>query len=635
MHVSYRRSENKIVIIPNNNYYEHMPYNLLNSSSTSEKVPYFENGKYIKDKRMRGIKFLCCIDNIERIKYEPWFILPDPKMNKKMFLLYKIQKHKHVETGKDTKLFHTWDLESCKEIARRIVRNKIYEDKWDLFKDAAGEKYKEFPIKEYRKPYSYQRKGSWIIANFPEVALLWEMGTGKTQAVVDGFRIRKQKKTIKRMLVIAPLTICENWVEEIEKIDPTLKVGLAQGTSKDKLDILESYYHYDVIVMNYDGVNNDDIYNQIDYFLDDNWMLVLDESTRIKNPGTRRTQRFLSLQSNTQYKIIMTGTPISKHGYDIILPYKFLSTSDIFPQSYKGEMSKYYWINGNKINPKFHTKKKFSEIMYSRGSRVLLSECVELPKKIYRAKTVTFKPNSDAAKAYDSMLSQFIAKIEKEKEYGEITAPIILTQMLRFMQITSGFASMERPGEKFASIYEFDDKPKLEKLSELIDDIGLGSNGTQGIIWSRFTYEIDMIAKLLDKKDIVYGIIDGRTKVDERKYIRQNFQGEIKVKEEKKIKVIIGNPVAGGEGINLTKAQYMVYMSNDYPYRTRKQSEARMYRRGLDHPCVIIDIMVKDSFDMVVYQMLREGKDISDAICLDKIQDFLVGIDNEHIRSKK
>ena len=171
-----------------------------------------------------------------------------------------------------------------------------------------------------------------------------------------------------------------------------------------------------------------------------------------------------------------------------------------------------------------------------------------------------------------------------------VTAPAVITQMLRLQQILSGHLKTD-DGE----VISF----PTQRLDALLD-ICHESSG-KIIIWSRFRYDIISITETLKKVfgDRSTASFFGDTSEDERQRIIREFQSE-----SSGLRFFVGNPATAGRGLTLTRASTVVYYTNDFNLETRAQSEDRAHRISQYNPVTYIDLVCEGTIDEKIVKAL-------------------------------
>lgn len=468
----------------------------------------------------------------------------------------------------------------------------------EKYKDEDGNEL-QYPVEQKNgKPFKNQFVGLMYTTSMMPFALLWEMGTGKTRTAIETYIYYRKKGKVDKCLVICPLSVMDNWEQEIEKwSDCTSEV--LRGTKDDKLELLNRDMA-DFIIMNYESVRV--LEEPLHQWVDSGTMIIADESTKIKNPDAKRSKALIKLGFLTKYKIIMTGTPVTQYAHDLFTPFLFLDSGETFGLRYDSFIDKYFWKNGYRLVPNRDSLEQISNRMYTKSLRFLKKDCLDLPDKIYVDRYVEL-PEYNREK-YNEMVRYAITEIENSER---VTAAIILVQLLRLSQITSGFVV-----DVGHNAVNFTDNPKLDALEDILEE-------TEGkvIIWARFQQDVKNILAICGKLEMEAVSVWGEIPEQERSINVRKFQ------EDEKTRVIVGTPQTGGLGINLTAASTVIYYSNSYSLQDRLQSEDRTHRAGQINKVTYIDILCKNTIDIGIRKILKEKKNIADIVTRDNLREML------------
>lgn len=456
------------------------------------------------------------------------------------------------------------------------------------------------------RPFKNQKVGLHWMKKFPQHALLWEMGTGKTRSAIENFVQKKWVGKVSKVLVVCPVSMLCKWVDEVEKWSNFSAVALI-GIKEKKIEMLEE--DYDFYVINYESLVS--LKKELLTKIDSSWMIVADETTKIKNPLAKRTKTLMQLAKLTEHKLILTGTPITQHAYDAYTQFLFLDNGKTFGLNYDRFIDEYFWRSSFKLIPKHRALEQISDKIYAKSTRFRKEECIDIPQKLYDIRKIELTPY--IREKYEEMVKWCITQIQNQIEQsGEVRAPIILTQLLRLSQITSGFVVDEKQ-----QIVDFEDQPKIEALKEIIEE---SSNGNKILVWARFQHDVEKIMQLCKELEIkavdLYGETDRNTRI-------KNISA---FQNDPTCRILIGTAGTGGLGIDLTAAQTVVYYSNSYSLEQRLQSEDRTHRAGLQHKVLYIDLLANKTIDIAIYSILRQKKRIADIITKDNIWQVSRGI---------
>jgi len=449
---------------------------------------------------------------------------------------------------------------------------------------------------EYKtQPYEHQRKAlnnGGLLKNY---AYFMEMGTGKTKVAIDNVAYLWQNKEIKECVVIAPNSVYTNWVQEIVNHCPLPTNIWCWKISKDK-ELIKSDKENKLsfILMNVEALSHKSgqkwLQNRIN-LNGKSMMMIIDESTTIKNPTALRTKAICKLGTAVKYRRILTGSPITKSPLDLYTQCAFLSKALLGFESFYTFRARYavmhqIQMGGNQILvPKYYTN--LDELEWKLKSfsyRVKKDECLDLPPKLYQQRQVNL--STEQATIYNRLKKRARALIEDKT----VSFNNKLTEILRLHQVCQGFLKTDE-----GTIHEFKNNPKLKELMALLEE----SDG-KVIIWANYVYNIKQIKAALEErygKNSVVSIF-GEVDVEGRKDAVNNFQ------LNDRCRFLVGNPATGGYGLTLTAARYVVYFSNSYNLEVRWQSEDRAHRIGQKDKVTYIDLMVPESLDVMIMSAL-------------------------------
>lgn len=435
-------------------------------------------------------------------------------------------------------------------------------------------------------------------------AFFCETGTGKTKMALDNLTTRWLNGLVKRALVVCPLSGVGVWENEIEKHTNFKQVTLC-GTKKQRLkelELLNKEICDEVIVgiINYEGLLV--LEKELKEYINDEYMLILDESTWIKNPRktkSNRTRIAMSLANLVKYRLILTGTPILNNILDIFSQWFIVDLGEALGVSwYK---LREYFFNPDYMKFNWTPKPEFFlyiEQMLEEGSiRILKSDCLDLPNKIYEQRYVYM--DDKQKEIYESMVKNLVTFFEEEP----ISASIILTQMGKLQQIANGFIYNEKLEVKRIN-YE-----KVNVVLELIAE-----NPTANIIiWCHFREDSRALYKAIKEKRHKVFHMTSKNSKEVVEYFQNCPHATI----------IVSNPASCGYSITLTNADIVIYYSNSFDAGERYQSEDRCHRIGLKSPVVYIDLLTKDTIEEKIYASLTQKHDLMKEI-LD-VKSFLKG----------
>lgn len=400
---------------------------------------------------------------------------------------------------------------------------------------------------------------------------------------------------IHRLLIVAPLSITGVWAEEFAKFAAfpyTLLV--LEGSSDKKRKAIRAFSGdgLNVLVINYESVWR--LEKELAQWHPD--MIIADEGHKIKTHNTSASKAMHRLGVVAEYKMLLTGTPVTNKAIDIFSQYKFLDTA-IFGNSFYSFRSKYFHMTGyGQHTPvlKEEMEEEFTRRMHSIAFRATKAECLDLPETTDIVRKVVLEPS--AMKIYRELVEQSYAEL---MDGGAVTAPNVLTRLLRLSQLTGGFL-----GSDDSTAVEAVSTAKLSILEEIVE--AAMQEDRKLVVIARFVPEIQSIKKMLDKKGIDYSIIMGEVKDrDEQVHRFQN---------DPAVQVFIGQIATAGMGITLTAASTMVFYSLDYSMSNYEQCRARIHRAGQKFPCTYIHLAAEGTVDEKVMQALKNKASLAKSL---------------------
>lgn len=422
------------------------------------------------------------------------------------------------------------------------------------------------------------------------VALLMEMGTGKTITSIGITGALYQFGKVNRVLVVCPLSIVGVWQQEFESFAAyPYNLTVLSGSSTKKKEMLSVVPDegLQIIVVNYESTWR--IQDAIEEFAPE--LIICDEAHKIKEARTAQSKCLHRLGDAAKYKLLLTGTVITNKELDVFSQYRFLN-SRIYGTNFYQFRNRYFDMvgYGNHI-PRFksYMTDDFLKRLHSVAFRVTKEECLDLPDIIEEVRTVDLEPK--AMKMYRELEKESYTELED----GEVSAVNVLTKLLRLSQLTGGHLTDDDGDSNAVST------AKLEALSDIVDTAM--SEEKKLVVMARFVPELNDIQEMLDKKGIGYACVRGGVK-DRADEIRR-FQ------EEDDCRVFIGQIAAAGLGITLTTASTMVFYSLDYSMSNFEQAKARIHRVSQKNDCLYIYLIAKGTVDRKVIRALRDKVDLA------------------------
>ncbi|MCD7785714.1 MAG: DEAD/DEAH box helicase [Oscillospiraceae bacterium] len=426
------------------------------------------------------------------------------------------------------------------------------------------------------------------------VALLMQMGCGKSLVGVAIAGALYQIGLVSKVLIVAPLSVLGVWQEEFERFaDFPYELTILNGGSAKKRETLRRVGQAEkgplrIVVNNYESTWR--LEKELLSFNAD--LIIADEGHKIKDGTTAQSKAMHHLGDHARFKLLLTGTLISNKEIDVYSQYRFCD-SRVFGKSFIQFRNHFFEMGGyGGYTPIFRTYRQdeFLQKLHSIAFRVTKAECLDLPEITEEVRTVELEPS--AMKIYRELEKQSFAELPEE---STVSATNVLTKLLRLSQATGGFLTDDEGKKTRIST------AKIDALSDIIDSVM--EEDKKLVVMARFVAEMDEIEKLLQKKHIDYAVIRGGVK---------NRQQEVdKFQNDTNCHVFLGQIAAAGLGLTLTAASTMVFYSLDYSMSNHDQAKARIHRVSQKEDCHYIYLQAKGTVDSKVLKSLRDKADLA------------------------
>jgi len=435
----------------------------------------------------------------------------------------------------------------------------------------------------------YQLEGfNWLarLAHWGVGACLADdMGLGKTLQALALLLLRAPNGPA---LVVAPTSVCMNWIAEAARFAPTLNVKLF-GPG-DRAGMLADAGAFDLVVCSY-GL----LQLEAPSFAKIKWhSIVLDEAQAIKNANTRRSQAVMALQGD--FKMVATGTPLENHLGELWNLFRFinpglLGSADQFSLRFAGPIERAQDKRAETA-ARARLRRLIQPFVLRRIKSQVLSE---LPPRTEIVIPVDL--SEDETALYESLRRQAIDKLASLQQPQNQKAIEILAEMMKLRRACCN-PNLVAPELGLAS-------SKLALFATLVD--GLLENRHKVLVFSQFVDHLALIRQHLDKEGIRYQYLDGSTPMQERKRRVDAFQageGDLFLISLK----------AGGVGINLTAADYVIHMDPWWNPAVEDQASDRAHRMGQQRPVTIYRLVTRHTIEEGIVELHHHKRDLADSL---------------------
>ena len=435
----------------------------------------------------------------------------------------------------------------------------------------------------------YQLEGyAWLarLAHWGVGACLADdMGLGKT---VQALALMLARAPQGPTLVIAPTSVCMNWVSEAAKFAPTLKVKLFGAG--DRAAMLGGVAPFDLVIASY-GL----LQLEAAAFAKVQWhTIVLDEAQAIKNNATKRSHAVMALQGN--FRMVATGTPLENHLGELWNLFRFinpglLGTSDQFNLRFAGPIERAQDKRAEGA-ARIRLRRLIQPFILRRTKAQVLAE---LPPRTEIVLPVDLSAEETAL--YESLRRDALDKLASIEAPASQKSIQILAEMMKLRRACCN-PQLVAPELGLAS-------SKLAVFARLLDE--LLENRHKVLVFSQFVDHLSLIRVHLDARAIRYQYLDGATPMLERKKRVDAFQaGEGDV--------FLISLKAGGVGINLTAADYVIHMDPWWNPAVEDQASDRAHRMGQLRPVTIYRLVARHTIEEGIVELHKHKRDLADSL---------------------
>ena len=425
---------------------------------------------------------------------------------------------------------------------------------------------------------TYQKEGyQWMMRlnKWGAGALLADdMGLGKTIQTI-ALLLAKAKEG--PALVIAPASVAPNWNTEFARFAPSLNI-IMLNYETSRSEAIRNAGEGDVVVMSYMLLLSvkEDVINK-------RWKTIcLDEAHIIKNRGAKTSAIAMKLKSD--YRIMLTGTPVQNHLGELWNLFQFVNP---------GLLGSFENFNKRFIQP--------IELLHDKVAQENLDNLIK-PFMLRRTKDKVAQELPDKEEIYQHVTLS-------EEEIVRYEAMRQKTQTIIEEELKNNSGNQNISFNTLAEITKLRlcacSKSKIVALTELLMTIMEG--GGSSLVFSQFTTYLTQIKRNLDEAHIHYIYIDGSTPIKERQQLVERFQnGECPV--------FLISLKAGGLGLNLTHANYVIHMDPWWNPAIEAQATDRAHRIGQKQAVTVYHLISEGTIEEKIQRLHARKKELADNV---------------------
>ena len=435
----------------------------------------------------------------------------------------------------------------------------------------------------------YQEDGFVWLARLAEwgvgACLADDMGLGKT---VEALALILHRASQGPTLVAAPTSVCANWVSESQHFAPTLRpIRFGIGDLGRRDEVLKALGPFDLLICSYTLLQQEAEAIKDVHFA----TIVLDEAQMIKNAATKRSSAAMNLTGG--FRMICTGTPIENRLAELWNLFRFinpglLGSEERFRERFVRP------IEAQRDSHASHILKSLVQPFILRRTKAQVLE--DLPSRTELMRLVELSAEERAL--HESLRQRALERLEGMRDAPPGQAHIqVLAELMKLRRCCCN-PRLVMPDCRLTG-------SKLEAFAELVEE--LLENQHKALVFSQFVDHLTLLREHLDERKIRYQYLDGQTPPKTRqKRIEafQNGEGDLFLISLK----------AGGLGLNLTAADYVIHMDPWWNPAVEDQASDRAHRIGQTRPVTIYRLVAAETIEETIVQLHHAKRDLADSL---------------------
>lgn len=437
------------------------------------------------------------------------------------------------------------------------------------------------------KLYPYQKEAVLKMAAAGRSINADDMGLGKTIQAIATAEVMAQHLGVENVLIVCPTSLKYQWKREIEKFSRR-SAFVIEGTPEVRKAQYARPEFFKIIT--YDVVNRD--LEQITLLQPD--LIILDEAQRIKNWKTKTAQSVKTLQS--EYAIVLTGTPLENRLEELHSITEFVDRHKLGPLF--RFLAAHQILEGQKVvgyKELHQISKTLDDILIRRTKQQVLKE---LPKRIDKNLFVAVtEEQKELHTEHYEQVSRLVSKWKRLKFLSEKERQMLMIH-LNCMRMVADSTFILDQKTRFDT--------KIDEVMTLLKEI-FAKGDDKVVIFSQWERMTRLVAQELEKNKIGFQYLHGGIPSKKRKDLLKNFH------EDSHSRVFLSTD-AGGVGLNLQCANYVINLDCPWNPAVLEQRIARVYRLGQTRSVEIINFISKDTIEESMLTTLKFKKSVFDGV---------------------
>lgn len=415
-----------------------------------------------------------------------------------------------------------------------------------------------------------------------------DMGLGKTLQVIT--LLLDEKISVSRSvpsLIVAPASLVYNWENEIRRFAPQLNCVAIVGKKTKRMELLEKYSEYDVLITSYELLKRDmAVYNGISFRFQ-----VIDEAQNIKNYSTENARSVKKIKAQTRFAL--TGTPIENKLSELWSIFDFLMPGFLY--NYKKFRDKFERpiAVGNETGAMKGLTRMISPFVLRRLKKDVLKE---LPDKLEYDIYTKLEGRQHKLYTANALKLKNIIEGTDEEQFSSKRMQI-LAELMNLRQLCC---------DPSLCYHDYDgESSKLEMCLDMVKN-GI-AGGHRILLFSQFTSMLDIIAERFDKEGISYYTLNGSTTKEKRAQLVDSFNND-------ETNVFLISLKAGGVGLNLTGADMVIHYDPWWNIAAENQASDRAHRIGQSKTVSVFKLISKGTVEENIRELQKSKAQLADNI---------------------
>ncbi len=435
----------------------------------------------------------------------------------------------------------------------------------------------------------FQREAVRAIRDLEFGAVFHEQGLGKTKIAIDVLTYWLRNQLVDTVMIVAKKSLLRNWEDE-------LAVHTELRPSKITNDRSKNYYVFNsparLVLTHYEAVRSEQ--TRFGLFLRTREVaVILDESTKIKNPNAALTGTFMSLAPLFKKRVIMTGTPVANRPYDIWSQVFFLDQgaslgADFLEFKRATDLPNRSTVSSEARSEFEGALQSISEAISPFSVRETKSDgVITLPDKVIHSIVCEWEPRQ--LDLYRQVREEERMIVFAAGRPVLDDAEVVLKRLLRLIQISSYPQLVDDSYDA--------DPGKVTELVNLLTTIR--RKDEKAIVWTSFIGTSNWLRSRLADFNPVR--VNGTMDMDSRHRVIERFRNDASVG------VLVATTGAAKEGLTLTVANHAIFYDRNFSLDDYLQAQDRIHRISQGRPCHVYKLIMRDSIDEWV-EVLLEAK---------------------------